>query len=35
MASVNLPLTVYGRIPARQNAWVGTYSDTVVVTVEF
>ena len=27
--------TVYGRIPARQNAFVGTYADTVVVTLEF
>jgi spore coat protein U-like protein len=26
---------VYGRIPARQNAFVGTYSDIVTVTVTF
>jgi spore coat protein U-like protein len=27
--------TVYGRIPARQNAFVGSYADTVVVTLTF
>lgn len=27
--------TVYGRIPARQNAYVGSYSDTITVTVTF
>lgn len=27
--------TVYGRIPARQNAYVGTYGDTIVVTLTF
>jgi spore coat protein U-like protein len=27
--------TVYGRIPARQNASVGSYSDTITVTVNF
>ena len=27
--------TVYGRIPARQNAYVGIYADTIVVTVTF
>ncbi len=27
--------TVYGRIPARQNAHVGTYSDIITVTVTF
>lgn len=27
--------TVYGRIPARQNIHVNTYTDAVVVTVEF
>ncbi len=27
--------TVYGRIPARQNAHVGVYSDTIVITVTF
>ena len=27
--------TVYGRIPARQNAFVGSYSDTITVTITF
>jgi spore coat protein U-like protein len=27
--------TVYGRIPAGQNAHVGVYSDTIVITVTF
>ena len=27
--------TVYGRIPAGQNAYVGIYSDTVVITITF
>jgi spore coat protein U-like protein len=27
--------TVYGRIPARQNAFVGNYADTIVVTLTF
>lgn len=27
--------TIYGRIPARQAAQVGSYSDTIVVTLEF
>lgn len=27
--------TVYGRIPARQDAYVGTYSDTIVITITF
>lgn len=27
--------TVYGRIPARQNARVGAYSDTIVITLTF
>jgi spore coat protein U-like protein len=26
---------VYGRIPARQNAYVGNYSDTLIVTVNY
>src|SRR5262249_12457330 len=26
---------VYGRIPAGQNAWVGTYTDVVTITVNF
>ena len=31
----NTATTVYGRIPARQNAFVGSYSDVVTVTVTF
>jgi spore coat protein U-like protein len=27
--------TVYGRIPAAQNAHVGVYNDTIVVTLTF
>jgi spore coat protein U-like protein len=27
--------TVYGRIPARQNAHVGAYGDTIVITLTF
>lgn len=27
--------TVYGRIPARQDAYVGVYSDTIVITLTF
>lgn len=27
--------TMYGRIPARQNAYVGSYSDIITVTVTF
>jgi spore coat protein U-like protein len=27
--------TVYGRIPAAQNVYVGSYSDTIVVTVTY
>jgi spore coat protein U domain-containing protein, fimbrial subunit CupE1/2/3/6 len=37
-ASTGLAVTnhaVYGRIPARQNVPVGSYSDTVIVTVTF
>lgn len=30
-----LVLTVYGRIPAQQNAAVGSYSDSITVTVVF
>lgn len=26
---------IYGRIPARQNAYVGSYSDTIIVTVNY
>jgi spore coat protein U-like protein len=28
-------ITVYGRIPAHQNVGVGSYTDTLVVTVQF
>lgn len=28
-------LTVYGRIPARQNARVGSFTDTITVTINF
>ena len=28
-----IKLSIYGRIPAQQNAWVGTYHDAVTVTV--
>ena len=31
----NSTLSVYGRIPALQNAFPGAYSDTVVVTITF
>ncbi len=31
----NVSTTVYGRIPARQNARVGSYSDALTVTVTF
>ncbi|RDS79325.1 SCPU domain-containing protein [Dyella monticola] len=27
--------TVYGRVPALQNAYVGAYSDSIIVTVSF
>ena len=30
-----LPLTVYGRIPAKQNVAPGLYSDTIIATVEY
>ena len=28
-------LSIYGRIPAQQNAWVGVYHDAVTVTVSY
>ena len=31
----NVATPVYGRIPARQNAWVGSYTDVVTITVNF
>jgi spore coat protein U-like protein len=27
--------SVYGRIPARQNAYVGAYADSITVTLNF
>lgn len=35
MASTTADHIVYGRIPARQNAYVGNYNDNVNVTVSF
>jgi len=32
---LNGNVTIYGRIPARQNVKVGTYTDTIVVTINF
>jgi spore coat protein U-like protein len=32
---IEIPLTVYGRIPARQNVKMGFYSDLINVTVEW
>lgn len=31
----NYNVTIYGRIPARQNVRAGNYSDSIVVTIEF
>ena len=31
----NYSATVYGRIPARQNAQAGAYSDSIVITISF
>jgi spore coat protein U domain-containing protein, fimbrial subunit CupE1/2/3/6 len=33
--NTNVSLTVYGRIPAQQDVAAGSYSDTVMVTVNF
>jgi spore coat protein U-like protein len=27
--------SIYGRIPAQQNAWVGVYHDSITVTVTY
>jgi spore coat protein U-like protein len=35
MASTTANHIVYGRVPARQNAYVGNYNDNVNVTVSF
>jgi spore coat protein U-like protein len=35
IGSVTRDYPVYGRIPAAQNAAVGTYSDTITVTVDY
>jgi spore coat protein U domain-containing protein, fimbrial subunit CupE1/2/3/6 len=34
-SGVNVGITIYGRVPARQNASVGSYTDSVTVTVTF
>lgn len=31
----NVTVTIYGSVPARQNAKVGSYSDTVTVTINY
>jgi spore coat protein U-like protein len=31
----NVATTVYGRIPARQNVFVGSYSDVITITVTY
>jgi spore coat protein U-like protein len=31
----NLATSIYGRIPAGQNAWMGPYTDLVTITVNF
>lgn len=31
----SISFSVYGRIPALQNAWVGTYHDSITVTVTY
>jgi spore coat protein U-like protein len=33
--NLSVPVTVYGRIPAQQNAAAGSYSDTIVATIHF
>ena len=34
-ANTTVNVTVYGRIPARQDATVGSYTDTITVTITF
>jgi spore coat protein U-like protein len=31
----SVKISIYGRIPAQQNAWVGVYHDSVTVTVSY
>ena len=33
--NTDVPLTVYGRVPALQDVSVGSYSDTVIATINF
>ncbi len=33
--NVPVPVTVYARVPAQQNAPAGAYADTIVVTIHF
>ncbi len=35
LAVLPITLSIYGRIPARQNAMAGSYTDTIVVTMLF
>jgi spore coat protein U-like protein len=34
-ANTDVPITIFARVPAEQDAAVGSYSDTVVVTINF
>ena len=33
--NTDVPLTVYGRVPALQDVSAGSYSDTVIATINF
>ena len=35
VANTNVNVTIYGRIPARQDAAVGAYTDTITGTITF
>lgn len=35
LSAVAKDYSIYGRIPARQNAYVGTYNDTIIITVNY
>jgi len=35
LSAVIKDYSIYGRIPARQNSYVGNYSDTIIVTVNY